>query len=223
MHKNNIQAILHENGIVLSQSNKNHLFSSKHGMSVLEELQLSEASRTSIDVSLQLFWCLEEAKEKICGEIFLAGEPLKEKVKLLMTIRGISALIALAFLADVGDIGRFKSVGKMNAYLGVVPKAKDSGGKTRPGHINRESRKLTRTLLTQSLIHIADASSHFRGFYAGLKYRRGAGRARIALIRKLCGIMRRMLLSEEDFRNKEISLSENKQREYEKKLEKLIA
>ena len=44
--------------------------------------------------------------------------------------------MALAFLTDVGDIHRFKSLRKMNAYLGLVPKAKDSGGKAKSGHIN---------------------------------------------------------------------------------------
>jgi len=37
----------------------------------------------------------------------------------------------IAFLADVGDIERFKKQKKMNAYLGLVPKVKDSGGKSK--------------------------------------------------------------------------------------------
>ena len=44
-------------------------------------------------------------------------------------------MTALAFLADVGDIARFKKQKKMNAYLGLVPKVKDSGGKSQSGHI----------------------------------------------------------------------------------------
>ena len=42
---------------------------------------------------------------------------------------------SLSFLADVGDINRFKKQKKMNAYLGLVPKVKDSGGKSKSGHI----------------------------------------------------------------------------------------
>ena len=57
-----------------------------------------------MSVSLQLLWALQEAKQSLQEEIFLAGEPLKDKVKLLITVRGILVLTALAFLADVGDI-----------------------------------------------------------------------------------------------------------------------
>jgi len=60
-------------------------------------------------------------------------------VKLLITIKGITPLTALAFLADVGDVRRFKSLRKMNAYLGLVPRVKASGGKSMSGHINCEA------------------------------------------------------------------------------------
>ena len=109
----------------------------------------------------------------------------------------------------------------MNAYLGVVPKVKQSGDKNHSGRINRASRKLARTMLTQSLIHVADASPYFRNFYDGLKSARGAGRARIALIRKLCMIMRRMLLDGEKFRFIKLELYQQKLTKYEKDLKRL--
>lgn len=109
----------------------------------------------------------------------------------------------------------------MNAYLGLIPKIKESGSKTRIGHINRASRKLTRTLLTQSIVQGMDASVYFRKFYEELKFRRGAGRARIALIRKICGIMRRMLLNNEKFRDVKQSLYDKKLVCYEKLLKEL--
>jgi len=119
----------------------------------------------------------------------------------------------------IGNIERFPTLRKMNAYLGLVPRQKDSGGKSKPGHITRESRKLTRTLLTQSIYHVSNASTNFRKFYVNLTERRGAGRARIALIRKLCGVMRRMLLTGECFRYMKDELFERKLRAYEKELE----
>ncbi len=42
----------------------------------------------------------------------------------------------------------------MNVYLRLVSKGKDSGGKSKSGHINRASRKLTHTILTQSINHV---------------------------------------------------------------------
>ncbi len=108
----------------------------------------------------------------------------------------------------------------MNAYLGLVPKVKDSGGKSKSGHINRASRKLTRTILTQSIYHISNSSPTLRKYYEDLVERRGAGRARIALIRKICGAMRSMLMTGEWYRWMDDKLFTKKLKTYEKKLEK---
>ena len=221
MLKNNIQAIVADNGITLTKDEKNTLLLPKHGKEVLKKLELPHASEISIEGSLELLWRVEEEKERIRKEIILAGEPLKEAVKLLITIKGITPLTALAFLADVGDIGRFKKQKKMNAYLGLVPKVKDSGGKSKSGHINRESRKLTRTILTQSIYHVSNSSPSFRKFYEDLVERRGAGRARIALIRKICGAMRSMLLTGECYRWMDDILFTRKLKAYEKDLENM--
>lgn len=129
-------------------------------------------------------------------------------------------MTTLAFLSEVGDISRLKSARKMDAYWGLVPHCSDSGGKVRHGHITRESRKLSWTVLTQSLVQVVDASPQFRQFYDRLKERRGAGRARIALIRKLCGVMRHMLISGEEYQNKEDELLNKKRSQYRRILAK---
>jgi transposase len=188
MLKNNIQAILLENGIVISRKEVLQLISPQEGAELLKELDISEASRTGIEVSQQLLWAVLEKKDRIQREILHTGEPLQHEIKRLITIRGITPLTALAFLADVGDVTRFKSLRKMNAYLGLVPRIKESGGKNRPGHINRESRKLTRTILAQSIHHVSNSSPYLRRVYRDLTDKRGYGRARVALIRRVCGI-----------------------------------
>jgi len=221
VYKNNIQSVLADNGLVLPRVEKNHLLSEKYGKQMLCELDVSEASNISIEMNLELLWHVLEKKEKLVKEILRIGEPLKEKVGLLITIRGITPLTALAFLADVGDIYRFKTLRKMNAYLGLVPRLRASGDKSWSGHINRASRKLTRTILTQSLIQVTDASPYFRNYYDEMKIRRGAGRSRIALIRKLCGIMRRMLLDGKPFKYAEVTLSTRKQKQYERMLNQI--
>jgi transposase len=217
--KNNIQAVLSENGIHLTKERKHQLLSAQHGMDRAHEFELTRASELSVRSCQELLWRVEEEKERIRKEILLAGEPLKDAVKLLLTIKGIAPLVALAFLADVGDIERFPTLRKMNAYLGLVPRVKESGGKSMHGHISRESRKLTRTLLTQSIYHVSNASPYFRKFYVELTEKRGAGRARIALIRKVCGVMRRMLLTGECYRCMNDELFKRKLRNYEKELE----
>lgn len=210
MLKNGIQALLVENGVELKEGEKNKLLSPLHGPDLIRNYELSSASMTIIAGEMDLLGTLTKNKDEAVLEILRAGEVFQDQVELLITIRGITPLTALAFLSDVGDISRFKSARKMDAYLGLVPQCSDSGGKVRHGHITRESRKLSRTILTQSLVQVVDASPQFRQFYEQLKERRGAGRARIALIRKLCGVMRHMLISGEEYRNKEDALFSKK-------------
>ena len=172
-------------------------------------------------MNMYLLWNLFDQKKILKREIYKAGTPLKDKMKLLITIKGVSPLLALAFLADVGDITRFKKARQLNAYLGVVPKVKSSGGKTQMGHINRHSRNLSRTLFTQGIVHFVNASPYLYNFYETTKGRRGSGRSRIAVLRKIFTIMRRMLLSGEDFKWKDEANYQKKLYDYERELNKL--
>ena len=52
-------------------------------------------------------------KAELAEKPVLASEPLADQIKLLMSSRGITALTAATFLADVGDVRRFKSQRKM--------------------------------------------------------------------------------------------------------------
>ena len=106
----------------------------------------------------------------------------------------------------------------MHSYLGVVPTVRSSGGVTRSGTINRRSRHLSRTLFTQAVIHLEDSSPLVSHFYHELTARKGFGRARIALLRKIFSMMRRMLLSGESYRWTEPTLYKRKLIEYEKEL-----
>ena len=219
--KNNAQAIFVDNGVGLKKEAKGRLFAPESGLELLKELNISAASCVCLEVTLQVLWRVEEAKERLAAEILLAGEPLRSQVELLISIKGVTPLIALAFLADVADIRRFRTLRKMNAYLGLVPRAKNSGGKERAGHITRESRKLTRTILTQCVHHVAASSASLDRYYRELREKRGTGRARVAVIRRLCGMMRRMLLSGEQYRWMDRGLYEKKLRQYEGVLKRM--
>jgi transposase len=184
----------------MKKNQKTMLSSDTEAKEIMDEFDLSPASLLSIQINLEVLWKVEEQKKNLKKEILLAGEPFTDEVKPLITVLGITPLTALAFLADVADIRRFKTLRNMNAYHGLVPRVNESGGKSKTGRINRESRRLTRTLFTQSVMHFAAASPYLRLYYSNLISRRGVGRARIALIRKICGMMRRMLLEHQEFR-----------------------
>jgi transposase len=152
MLKNAIQAMLLDDGVVLSGSQLSRLFAGREAVGELvNEHSLSMTIVSAIEIQTGLLWQVNESKEALARQIVVQSAPLSEQTALLVTIPGITPLTAAAFLADIGEVTRFKSLRQMNSYLGLVPRCHDSGGKSRPGHITRESRKLSRTILTQSI------------------------------------------------------------------------
>ncbi|AHC16458.1 IS110 family transposase [Salinispira pacifica] len=220
MLKNTIQAMLAEDGVTVSSTERSRLFKGKESVAeILADRHIWEVIVDALQIQVDLLWTITESKERLSRKIVEASTPLDEQIQLLITIPGITPLTAAAFLADVGDVHRFPSLRRMNAYLGLVPRCHDSGGKSRPGHITRESRKLSRTILTQSIYQTIKGTPGWERDYEELKARRGSGRARIAMIRRLCGVMRRMLLQGERFHWLKEELYRRKLVEYQKTLE----
>lgn len=199
-YKNSIQSIFVENGITLDKEQKNELFTAK-GENVLHgSFNLTSASRSCIEISLEVMRHLAVQKETLKRMIIEMGSLFQKEIRLCIGIKGVTPFLVLAFLADVGDLSRFKNVRGFSAYLGVVPTVKSSGGKTQMGHITRQSRKLARTLFTQPLSHMINSSDTLLDFYTDVKLRRGVGRSRIAVIRKVFTIMRSMILTGEPYK-----------------------
>jgi transposase len=216
-----IQASLSDTGIALNPVERKRLFHEEKGKAFLQSLKTTPSVRTGVSMNLDLLWLIETNKEKLKEEILRQGEYLKDDVELLMSIKGVSPLVALAFLADVWEITRFSSQRKLNAYLGVVPNAKSSGGKDRSGHISRASRNLTRWILSQSIPHIVKSSPVMQNRYDDLIHRRGFGRARMAIMRKTIGIMRRILLSRKKYSWTDEKSLNSKLLDYRRRLRRL--
>ena len=216
--KNEIHGVLLDNGVRDRALGNSLVRQPAKAKERLKAVELSAASAVCIRTSLALLENLEQKKEALKEQILQAGKPFEAQLKLLLSIRGVTPLLALAFLSEVGDIRRFRSARRLHSYLGVVPTVRSSGGTTHNGAINRRSRKLSRTLFTQAAIHFVDSSPSLERFYRELAARKGYGRARIALLRKVFSIMRRMLLAGELYRWTETKLYEKKLTDYAKRI-----
>jgi transposase len=66
-------------------------------------------------------------------------------------LTGVGLLTAMVFLSEIGDVQRFANRRELSAYLGLVPKAGESGTKTdRKGHITRQGPSRVRRVLCQA-------------------------------------------------------------------------
>jgi transposase len=195
--KNRIYSLLKSEGVVLP---KGDLYSER-GVEKLEGLNLACFVRIQIDVLLAQVKSLNAALVCLKEQVSSHAVHFRASVDLLTSIPGISPFIALGLIADIGDIGNFKSAKQLTSYLGVVPRVHESNGKRWTGHITKQGRKLSRALLSQVIHHFIGSSKMYEDQYEALKKKKGAAKAIVAMMRRLLVIIFKMLKKNETFRS----------------------
>jgi transposase len=123
-----------------------------------------------------------------------------ERVKLLMTIPGVSVIVGQALVAAFGDITRFASADKAAAYLGLTPRTKQSAKNTYHGPITKCGNANARWMLVQAAQHFHRQQGPLGHFFRRLKRRKTHNVAVVATARKLAMIAWRMLVANEPYR-----------------------
>ena len=129
-----------------------------------------------------------------------------ERVQRLTTVPGVGAVTAAAFIALVWDVARFRTAHQLEAYLGLVPSERSSGGKEQKGRITKTGDAYMRTLLVQcahTIMRRRNAAN--AGLYDWAKKvesRSSKQVAVVALARKLAGILFAMWRDEKEFDSK---------------------
>jgi transposase len=141
-----------------------------------------------------------------------------ERVRLLMTIGGINAVVAVSLLAAIGDVGRFSSPGKLVSYFGLNPSVRQSGD--RPayhGRITKQGRAHARAMLVEAAWSAATGPGPLRAFLIRVKDRRGCQVAAVATARKLAVLVWHVLSKEQDYAWSRPALVQWKRRQLELK------
>ena len=121
-------------------------------------------------------------------------------VRRLMTIPGIDAVTALAILAAIGDVRRFRAPSKLVVYLGLDPRIRQSGsGPVRYGRISKRGQGHARAALVEAGWAAVKAPGPLRAFYHRLRNRRGGQIAVVATARKLVVVAWHLLTRDQDY------------------------
>lgn len=109
------------------------------------------------------------------------------RVQLLRTVPGVGPRLAEAIVALLDQPQRFRKASQVSGYIGMVPKAMDSGETQRRGHITRQGSRLVRSLLVEvawaGLRHNAWVRQTYQRLSGGKKARKKI--AIVAVGRKL--------------------------------------
>lgn len=105
--------------------------------------------------------------------------------ELLIGIPGIGAVTTAILLATIDGIENFESPKKLAAYFGIVPKVHSSGSHRWTGYITKAGSIEARSLLIWAGWKAMYKNSSLLEFYTRIRERRGPGKARGAVGRKL--------------------------------------
>ena len=124
--------------------------------------------------------------------------------RLLMTAPAVGPHIALAFKAGIDDPGRFARSRTVGAHFGLTPRRYASGEIDHSGRISKMGDRHVRHML---YIAAQIMLRRDQGLWCGLKAwalkvakTRGLAKARVALARKLAGVLHKMWVTGEPFR-----------------------
>jgi transposase len=126
------------------------------------------------------------------GQVLLAAEPFMVVIDILTSMRGVSVFIAIAIIADVVEVSRFKNSKHFTSYLPPAPRVADSNTTVKNRGTNKMGRKLSATLLTQSLNHVMNASGKLRRWYERLCEYKKAGLVQTGLRRRVLAEIHQM-------------------------------
>ena len=148
MLKNRVHAVLHRRGIMTP---KGDLFA-KSGRVFLDQLTLDDAGRTILQRFLSVM-------DHIDGAVAASAASLKALMRqprwakpaaLLQTMPGVGLITSLTILAELGDLGRFRSRAAVANYAGLVPMSRRSNETHWSGGISRRGSNHLRAVIVEA-------------------------------------------------------------------------
>ena len=158
--------------------------------------------------------------DKLKEQIQLQAESYMLQIEILTSMKGVSVFIAIAIIADIIDVSRFKNSKAFTSYLRSAPKVSNSNTSVKIRGTNKKGRKLSATLLTQSLHHVMNSSCKLQRWYDRLCEYKKPGLVRTGLRRRVLAEIFQMLKKGEYHYWRDSLNHENKMLQYRRFLEK---
>jgi transposase len=146
-----------------------------------------------VNMLLDMLERIEGDVEGLKEQVLLAAAPFIAQIDILTSMKGISVFIAIAIIADIIDVSRFRNSKAFTSYFRPAPRVAASNTSSGLKGTNKKGRKLASTLLVQSLNHVLDASAKLRNWYTRLSEYKKAGLVRTGLRRRVFAEIYQML------------------------------
>jgi transposase len=121
------------------------------------------------------------------------------RVRLLATVPGIGSLLGLTFAAEIGEVSRFSSPGKLIGYAGLAPRVSQSGERSATGALSKAGSRTLRWAAVEAANQAWRRSNPWHVHYLRLSARHGKNAAKSSVARKLLIAAWHMLSRQEPF------------------------
>ena len=159
---------------------------------------------------------IDELEDKIKEH----AEPYMREIEILTSMKGIGVFTAIAVIADIIQVNRFRNSKAFTSYLRSAPKVSNSNTSKPTLGTNKKGRKLAAALVTQSLNHVLSASPKLNRWYEHLTELKKKGLVRTGLRRRVFAVMYQMLKKGEYHYGRDARIHEAKMLQYKRFLEK---
>ena len=135
-------------------------------------------------------------------EIIKRQVAVSEEARRLLTVPGVGNISALTIIYESGPIVQFPSVKHYVSYAGLVFRNYGSGGKFWSGHLCKRANMYLKWIYTEvamAALRARFTDIRLKDFYQRTMSRKGRFVARIALARKLAGIVFHILRDKIDY------------------------
>ena len=190
-----IRGLLKAHGLKLGEVPESQFGAAVRRLSLEKGQQLWEMLEPLVEGRRQALRAAEQMRKQVVRRA--AAEPVHQR---LMSVPGVGPLTATAFVATIDDPRRFRSSGQVPAYIGLVPSVDQSGEKEVHGHITRDGDGLLRGYLVEAahvLLTRKRGSCRLKRWGLKLAKKKGHGKARVAVARKLAVLLHRLWITGE--------------------------
>jgi transposase len=159
--------------------------SRKGGLEALARSCMPAVWQRSIEEALAVIDLLDQRIAPLEAELapFSRADP---SVALLATIPGVGDLLALTLAAEIADVSRFPSPGKLVGYAGMAPGVKQSGQSVRTGlPLSKAGSRTLRWAAVEAAQHAWRPSNPWHTLYSDLASRNDKNAAKSAVARKV--------------------------------------
>jgi len=152
-----------------------------------------------------LFDALLDVKARVdeLGREIVAVAKQCEQAQQLMTINGCGAVLALSIVAEIGDVSRFRSGGRLRSYSGLTPRLHQSAGRSYTGPITKRGNPHLRRAVVLLAHHVSRSralkDTRLKRKHWQVLVKHGPQPARVDLGRRLLSVIYAMLRDGTDF------------------------